>query len=317
MRSPKLSGTSAMPGRRPCSTRCSGDARRVARRRPPRDHLRLGPGQGDVEQAQPLARLLVGPAAPRGHPSRRRWCRRRRRSGGPRRRGRAASTASGRCGRRATAGRRPGTAGPCWRGSSRAGPRPRRSRGGGCARPCVRCGPRATWSRSQREHRHQPEPLGQGHLVERLADVAQVGEQPLSADAAQHAARQARARSRPPAPLRHPGSPKTSAHERSVSATSSVSSSPPAVELLGGTAEEAGQRRRPDPCAAVGLLQPLEQQQPLVGRRRWRRRCRRRRSRRGPRPPAAPPGPPRGRRGGRRSRRRREARGVGRPRWRR
>ena len=59
-----------------------------------------------------------------------------------------------------------------------------------------------------------------------------------------------------------------SAHSRSVSATPSVSSSPPSARLGGGLAEEHRGRRGPDQPAAVRLLEGLEQAQPVVRGRR-------------------------------------------------
>ena len=128
-------------------------------------------------------------------------------------------------------------------------------------------------------------------LVQRLADVAQVGEPPLAADPGRARARAAPRRSPPRAPRRRRACANTSAQARSVSATSSVRSSPPASSSRGGVPEEAGERGGPDPRAAVRLLERLEQGQPLDRRGRSRTRCRHRRSPPGRRPRAAPAGP--------------------------
>ena len=100
----------------------------------PRDHLRLRPCHRDVEQPQRLARVLAPVPAQRLAVERAR----------PTDVAAASSLvvveerappARGRCnGSRGWGGRRRGTAGPCCRGSSRAGRPRRRSRGGGSAR---------------------------------------------------------------------------------------------------------------------------------------------------------------------------------------
>ena len=105
-----------------------------------------------------------------------------------------------------------------------------------------------------------------GHLVQRLADVAQVGEPALPAHLGQDPPRQAAGRGgledgRDPAGAEHldPRAQPVCDLVREVVAA--------AVELGGGVPEEAGQRRRPDPGAAMRLLESLEQRQPLHRRR--------------------------------------------------
>jgi hypothetical protein len=178
-------------GTRGGGARAAAEQQPVERRRwgrswsaPTSDDLRLGAGQRDVEQAQPSpassARARAAWSAQVG-PARRRCG-----SGLRRRRGRARRSGSrARSGPRRRGGRRRGTAGPCWRGSSRAAPRRRRSRGGGCA-------PRAASGRSRRSARGarsssatRPSRSARD-LVEHLADVAQVGEQAFAADLGQH-----------------------------------------------------------------------------------------------------------------------------------
>ena len=68
-RRPRRRSAAAAPARPCCcprariSIRCSGEATAFLVGAHQHDDLRLGAGDGDVEQPQPLARLLVGPAA--------------------------------------------------------------------------------------------------------------------------------------------------------------------------------------------------------------------------------------------------------------
>lgn len=77
------------------------------------------------------------------------------------------------------------------------------------------------------EQRGEPPPPGQGHLVECLANVPQVGEAAVAADLGQHLGRQA-SLGRRSSTAAMPRPAKSSTHDRSTSATSSVRSSPPA-----------------------------------------------------------------------------------------
>ena len=152
----------------------------------PGHDLRLGPGERDVEQAQRLARVLAAGAARRwrggtalGPPTSRQrrpsssW-----KSGTPGRCRCSGSTGSGR--------RRWGTAGPCCRGSSPAARPRRRSRADGCARRRPRACSSSTWARSQASSPTMPSRSSARHLVQGLADVAQVGQGALAADPAEH-----------------------------------------------------------------------------------------------------------------------------------
>ena len=84
-----------------------------------------------------------------------------------------------------TGGARSGTAGPCCRARSPAAPRRRRCRAGGCARA------RSARVSAMRRCSHassadQAEPVRGGGAVQRLGDVAEVGQQPLAVDLAEH-----------------------------------------------------------------------------------------------------------------------------------
>ena len=173
----------------------------VLGRRPPADDLGLGAGHRDVQQPQPLAGLLVGPAAAVVGPV------------GPaaadveaappvvvveERSGRLRDVAVGERGQVDDGV----LAGPCWRGSSPAGPRRRRSRAAGCARRPVRRGPRPPARAARPAAPPARAARAERHLVQRLADVAQVGEPPLAADLGEHPRRAGRRRPRPRAPRR-------------------------------------------------------------------------------------------------------------------
>ena len=147
------------------------------------------------------------------------------------------------------------------------------------------------------QQRDQAVPLGQRDLVQGLADVPQVGEPPVAADLGQHPGRQAGDARR----LHHGGQAAAAEQleprpQRLGDLVGEVVAA--GVEVGGGVAEEAGQRGRPHAGAAVRLLERLEQRQPVGRRPGSRRRCRHRRSRRGRRRRAARPGRRRGRRGG-------------------
>ena len=149
-------------------------------------------------------------------------------------------------------------------------------------------------SRSHSSSAGQPEALAAAGLVQRLGDVAQVGQQPLAADRAEHPGGQPALLGR----LEQGGHPAPAQQQRPApqrSATSSVSSSPPASSSARVSPEERRERGGAHPAGPVRLLERLEQGQPLVaGRRgqqlgRRRRRppgCRARRARAGPAPPA-------------------------------
>ncbi len=265
-------GIALRPAQQPVQRRGDG----VLGRRPPAHHLRLRAGHRDVEQPQPLAGLLVGPAPHAARPSRRprrRVARRRRGSGVRRRRGRAGAPAWARTGRRAPAGRPRGTAGPCWRGWSPAAPRPRRSRGGGCARRRGRRGPRR--------------PARAARPAARPARGARAGA--VSCSASPMWRRSVRRRSPPTSRSTRAGQPgrgRRLEHGRHAAAGDQVGpaaqhvghlvgdvvaaaapSAGVAVELGGAATDEAGQRGGAHPGAAVRLLEGLEQAQPLDGRR--------------------------------------------------
>ena len=136
-------------GRAPEEHPVEGRRRRVVGGRAvPRDDLRLGARQGDVEQAQRLTGVLVTTG---GAPPRRATCSARRRRGTARRRrrGRAARPRRAPTGPTGSGGRRSGTRGPCCRGSSPAGRLLRRSRAAGSARRRPRACRRRPGSRSQ------------------------------------------------------------------------------------------------------------------------------------------------------------------------
>ena len=123
--------------------------------------------------------------------------------------------------------------------------------------------PSDTCARSQVSSETGPCRSVERHLVQRLADVAQVGEPAVATDLA-------------PAPARA-GRPTLAASSTAATPRWREELDPGAqrlgdlvgevvaarVELLGGVAEEAGERRRPDPRAAVRLLERLQQGQPL------------------------------------------------------
>ncbi len=119
------------------------------------------------------------------------------------------------------------------------------------------------------QQRDEPEVVALGGLVQRLADVAQVGETTLAPDLAQHPRRHPGRRGR----LHHRGHPAPG--DQVDPATQHVGDlvggpvgvrPAPGVDLLGGAAHEAGQRSGAHPAAAVRLLERLEQGQPLDSR---------------------------------------------------
>ena len=116
------------------------------------------------------------------------------------------------------------------------------------------------------QQRDQPVPLGEGGLVQGLADVAQVGQPAVAAHLGQH-------------PGRQPGDARGLHHGRQPTAAEQLQPRPQRlghlvgevvaarVEVGGGVPEEAGQRGRAHPGAAMRLLEGLQQRQPLDGRR--------------------------------------------------
>ncbi len=106
--------------------------------------------------------------------------------------------------------------------------------------------------------------LGERDLVQRLADVAQVGEASFAADLAEH-------------PRGQPGGGGDLDDRGDPAGGDELGPVPqglghlvgqpvtPLVDLAGRAAQEAGQRRRPHPGAAVRLLEALEQGEPLDG----------------------------------------------------
>jgi hypothetical protein len=109
----------------------------------------------------------------------------------------------------------------------------------------------------------QPEPLATGGLVEQLAEVVEVGHQPLAVGVREHPARQAGGRDR----LVHRGH---AAGAEQVEPAPDPFADPvgervtSGVEGLRGLADERGQRHGAHPRGAL-LLQRLEQREPLVG----------------------------------------------------
>ncbi len=234
----------------------------VLGRRPPADDLGLGAGDGDVQQAQPLAGLLVGPTAAVVGPV------------GPtaadveaapplvvveQRSDRLRDVPVGDRGEVDDGVLEPlaGVDGH------------QLDRGGVGVEPS---GPLGTPPGAALGHllaqpgqqRHHAEAVALGHLVECLADVAQVGEPAFAADLGQHPAGQTAGVRRlehrgDPAPAEDLGpGPQPVGHLVGEVVT-------PPVELGGRVTEEAGQCGGPDPGAAVRLLERLEQGQPLHG----------------------------------------------------
>ena len=117
------------------------------------------------------------------------------------------------------------------------------------------------------ERRRQAEVVCEADGVEHLADVAQVGQQALAPDHAEHPRGHARDR-RGLEHGRHPtGGEELGPHPHPVGELLGEVGAT-GVELGRGRAEEAGQRGRAHLRRAVGLVERLEQRQPLDGRRR-------------------------------------------------
>ena len=234
----------------------------VLGRRPPADDLRLGAGQRDVEQPQPLAGLLVGPPAA---------------VLGPVRAAAADVEASSLLGvvePRAdrVADVSVGQGGEVDDGVLQALARmdgDELDGGGvgveppGALQPPSRAALGDLLAQPGQQG-GQALALGQGHLVERLADVPKVGQAAVAAHLGEHPRGQA-ALGRGLEDRRHAadGEQLDPGPQRLGDLVGEVVA--PFVDLGGRVAEEAGERRGPDPDAAVRLLERLDQRQPLDG----------------------------------------------------
>ena len=177
----------ASPAPRPNSSRVRPAWPAFAGRRPPGDHLGLRAGERDVGQPQ----LLAGAPRPRARRDRLRRPGRRRAALAPASSWNSGSARRATTCRRSAAGRRRGTAGPCWRGWSRSAP----PRVGVEPTGALVAGAAARRSsRSQSSRPGRPRPSRCCDLVEHLAEVVEVGEQPLAVGAATAPGRPARRR---------------------------------------------------------------------------------------------------------------------------